>query len=472
MRPFEIILILFIVLAFLILVISRDIKKPVFTWIFVALPPVAIIQIAGEGFRWQMIPGYCMAGLFMLIWLLKSIRKTGILGRNHHKKLFLIAGIFCIAISVVLPIIMPVFKLPEPSGPYKIGTVTYCWTDASRPELFTADPGDKRKLMVQIWYPSDENKSSPTAPYVQNAGELAPLAELLRLPGFMLDHLQYITTNSVASASASGKEEKYPVLIFSHGRGGYRQENTSLIEEIVSHGYIVAAIDHSYAASGVEFPDGSVAHFDKRMWDREFVDSMIPYLARDAVFTLNKLTELNQNDPNGILTGKLNLQQAGIAGLSLGGEISAEACLIDKRFQACIIIDTWMPKDVLQQGLEKPAMWISRDEQSMRLEGWTEAAIAETQTSMQTAYENLPNDGYIVRAKGMFHQDFSDAPLLSPLTRALGITGPIGKERARAITSAYVLAFFDRYLKGRQSVLLSGPSSQYPEVLFEKHLQK
>lgn len=469
MRPFEIILILFTILAFLILAFSRNIKNSRLTWIFPALLLVAVIQVACEGFRWQMIPGYSIAGVFVLIWFFKMIRKTGTLGQNHPKRFLFAAGIFCIFISVVLPIIMPVFKLPDPSGPYKIGTMTCFWTDSSRPELFTADPDDKRKLMVQIWYPSDGSKSSPVAPYVQNAGELAPLAELLRLPGFMLDHLQYIATNAVVSASASGKEERYPVLIFSHGRGGYRQENTSLIEELVSYGYIVASIDHSYAACGVEFPDGSVAPFDKRMWDRGFVDSMIPYLAQDAVFTLNKLTEINQNDPNGILTGKLNLQQAGIAGLSLGGEISAEACQSDKRFQACLIMDTWMPKDVLQQGLKKPAMWISRDEQSMKLEGWTEAAIVETQTSMQAAYENLPDDGYIVRAKGMFHQDFSDAPLLSPITPLLGITGPIGKERARAITSAYTLAFFDRYLKGRQNGLLSGPSSQYPEVLFEKH---
>jgi hypothetical protein len=57
------------------------------------------------------------------------------------------------------------------------------------------------------------------------------------------------------------------VLIFSHGRGGYRQHNTMQVEELVSHGYIVAAIDHPYAATGVVFPDGRIAAFDPRMFD-------------------------------------------------------------------------------------------------------------------------------------------------------------------------------------------------------------
>src|SRR3546814_14084241 len=48
----------------------------------------------------------------------------------------------------------------------------------------------------------------------------------------------------------------HPVLIFLHGFLGVRQHNTYQIEELVSHGYIVAAIDQPYAAAAVVFPDG------------------------------------------------------------------------------------------------------------------------------------------------------------------------------------------------------------------------
>ncbi|MDQ0090356.1 hypothetical protein J2T12_003779 [Paenibacillus anaericanus] len=37
------------------------------------------------------------------------------------------------------------------------------------------------------------------------------------------------------------------------------------------------------------------------------------------------------------------------------------------------------------------------------------------------------------------------------------------------ITRSYVSAFFfDQYLKGEQSALLKGPSSEYPEVKFDE----
>jgi hypothetical protein len=40
--------------------------------------------------------------------------------------------------------------------------------------------------------------------------------------------------------------------------------------------------------------------------------------------------------------------------------------------------------------------------------------------------------------------------------------------RGHEIISAYTLAFFDRYLKDRQSPLLAAPSPMFPEVAFRR----
>jgi hypothetical protein len=48
------------------------------------------------------------------------------------------------------------------------------------------------------------------------------------------------------------------------------------------------------------------------------------------------------------------------------------------------------------------------------------------------------------------------------------LTGTIKGERMIQITSAYVRAFFDYYLMGQNSPLLTGPSAEFPEVSFEK----
>ncbi len=131
-----------------------------------------------------------------------------------------------------------------------------------------------------------------------------------------------------------------------------------------------------------------------------------------------------------------------------------------------------MAAEVVQAGLGQPIMWITRDADTMRLERrragwWSEPDIHETLTTMRAVYERLPGDGYYVQVPGIFHADLTDVPLWSPAASRLGLSGPIGVQRAHRIINAYSLAFFDRHLKGRSVALLDGPAEQYPEVRFE-----
>ena len=269
--------------------------------------------------------------------------------------------------------------------------------------------------MVQVWYPA----RSVLRPARTVGGRIPNRRRLINLPGFILTHLKYVTTNAVPGAPVAGAQTSYPLLIFSHGRGGFRQHNTLQVEELVSHGYIVATIDHPYAASAVRFPDERLATFDGRMFDPEhpgharFLDGVIPFLAQDAIFTLNRLAALNEADPNGLLTGRLDMQRAGIFGSSLGGIVSAEACLLEPRLQACLVQDVFMPADVVEAGLQQPTLWFSRDRGTMQLEGWTQEDIDETESTIRTTFENSHADRYLVLVPGMFHNEFSDAALLA-----------------------------------------------------------
>ncbi len=62
------------------------------------------------------------------------------------------------------------------------------------------------------------------------------------------------------------------------------------------------------------------------------------------------------------------------------------------------------------------------------------------------------------------HFDFTLLPLLTPLAPALGLKGPLSGERVLPITTDYLVAFYDYYLKGKGAVELAG----YPEVSFEQ----
>jgi predicted dienelactone hydrolase len=256
----------------------------------------------------------------------------------------------------------------------------------------------------------------------------------------------------------------YPLLLYSHGRCGARWNNTGQIEELASHGYVVAAIDHPSAASGVRFPDGRVVEFDRRLlppWTgrpqagpgADFLNQVVPFLVEDVLFVLRSIDAV-QDDPSEVLAGRLELGRVGILGPSLGGIVAAEACLRERRLGATLIMDAYVPRDVVSVGLARPVMWLTRDAATMRQEGWDEAEIADTHASIRAAFDGLPGDGYIVLVPGMYHVDFGDGRLLSPLVAERGISGPIDERRARDIVGAYSVAFFDRHLKGAPAPLL------------------
>jgi predicted dienelactone hydrolase len=439
------------------------------------LAAVALVLI--EGVRWLLVPAYALTGLLFLIWLRPT--RTG--------RLVVGLGVLGLALSAAPPTALPVFRFPPPTGPYEIGTLTYHWVDADRQEVFTADPDARRELMVQIWYPAAGDRSAPRAPYVQDADALAPaLARLSHVPDFTFQHFTYVTTNAVRSATVAADERSYPVLIFLEGLNGFRQMNTFQVEELVSHGYIVAAIDQPYVAAAVEFPDGrraaglskeqlnvliqqsiSPAEVEPVLNGRSLANGIVPYLAQDALFTLDRLAALNRADPNGVLTGRLDLQHTGVFGVSLGGIVGGEVCRLEPRVQACLVMDAPMPADVVRAGLRRPGMWITRDAETMQLEGWSQADIDQHQVTMRAVYESLPGSGYFVRIPGMFHVNLTDVPYWSPLLPRLGVTGPIDAERTHSIINSYSLAFFDRHLKGSPAPLLDRSATQFPEVLLD-----
>ena len=493
MRPFEILLSLTNLLTFCIWATPRFHYIRWMGFIAPVTVLIAVIQVFVESPRWQMIPADTLTIIFFLIWVLGIALPGGVHVNRNVSILSAGVGILIFVISVALPILLPVFHFPKPTGPYAIGTLTYHWVDTSRPELFTTDPNDHRELMAQIWYPAKNEPSAPLAPYIQDADAVTPaIGRLLHLPGFVFSHLKYVTTNAVASAPMADDQSTYPVLIYLTGIDGFRSVSTFQIEELVSHGYIVVGLDQPGIAPSVRFPDGrqidgwardqiiplimqSVEPQSKAptVYGKELPDGIIPYFAQDASFTLDQLARLNQSDPNHILTGRLDLEHAGAFGISLGGMDTALACLKDPRLKACLIMDVYIPAEVVKSGLQQPSLFITRDADTMRLEhkangSFSDHDIALTLTTMRAVFESLPGDGFYVEIPGMFHVNFTDLAYWSPVMSQLGQTGPINAQRGYDIVNAYSVAFFNKELKGQPSPLLNGPSKEYPDVNFEK----
>jgi hypothetical protein len=162
------------------------------------------------------------------------------------------------------------FKLPDPSGTYRIGRVGYEWVDDTRPDGYSTDPRAHRDLMVYLWYPARREAIGQTGPYLPGGKQmdanpdLRPQMEEEYGTLWPLVVSGELRSHAIENAPVAKNPKRFPVVILSHGIGGTSFGYTSLIEELVSHGYVVAAIEHTYTASAVAFSDGRVvvAHRD------------------------------------------------------------------------------------------------------------------------------------------------------------------------------------------------------------------
>lgn len=281
---------------------------------------MALIQIGIEGARWQLIPADALAlGLGAVAW--RTAPGRG--GQRVSRAQWWLGGVsalITVVLAVALPIALPVFDFPKPTGPYALGTVIYAWQDARRGELFTADPNDRREIMAQVWYPALDEPGTPRTPYLPDADAITPyMAQRFHAPAFLFAHFRYVTTHAVEAASIAVDQVTFPVLIYLTGLGGGRQLSLFQIEELVSHGYIVVGLDHPGAAAAVRFPDGRVIPGLGRdlnpLIDQSgalqtptptlavqvMPDGIMPHLAQDASFAPDQLSAKAQSRADSVV---------------------------------------------------------------------------------------------------------------------------------------------------------------------------
>jgi Platelet-activating factor acetylhydrolase, isoform II len=77
-----------------------------------------------------------------------------------------------------------------------------------------------------------------------------------------LQHLRYFTLAASNHAHPLAEGAPFPVLVFSHGMVGLRLQNSSMLQDLASWGYVVVALDHTDAAAVTVFPDGEARFYD------------------------------------------------------------------------------------------------------------------------------------------------------------------------------------------------------------------
>ena len=346
-------------------------------------------------------------------------------------------------------VIIPLNDLPKPDGEYNVGTQIFYWEDLSRDELFTKNIIDSRKIVVQIWYPASEPSDS-LYPYMDNPEvRLNALSEQIGVPPFVMKHAKDIKGNSYFNAEPI-KNKKFPLILFSHGLGGTKTQNSINIEELVSNGYIVIAPDHTFDASLTIFEDGKISEFksglpvsklkDEKISEQLFWETRLPQIitrAGDIKFIIDKLQTMKENK----IYDNINFNKIGVFGHSFGGATSVLSSWNDTRISACMNLDGWFEPivdDIIKNGLRIPFCYIGQ-------ESWGENSF--NYKKLNTFFKNCQDDAYIIKVKGTKHFDYSDLPYLSSIGKMFKISGKATNKDFTTELNKLILGFFNEYLK-------------------------
>ena len=358
----------------------------------------------------------------------------------------------------------------KPTGKYTIGTMSYCVTDPDREEIFITDKHQARQIPIQVWYPAENTAQPDYAPYIPEATKVSEaISELLHIPKALLYPLQFKRSNALVKAPINKENAQYPVLLYLTGLYGHRCISAFQIQELVSQGYIVVGIDCPMAVALATFPNGStLKSLPRTVIDpmlneslteenpllnyngKTFEGGLIAYFVKDVSRVIDFLTALNTNDPNHLLTTKLNLDKLGAFGVSLGGIIVSEASWKDLRIKANLIMESRIPLKIAQTGLRIPTIVITRAEEAMRTErersgGWRESDIQEHISTMENLCKNTPESEF-VQIPNIFHVDFTDAPLWVPFPHLLGFSGKTPIKETHHKPNEFTLTFTKKHL--------------------------
>ncbi|TKH44914.1 hypothetical protein C1I60_08790 [Paenibacillus terrae] len=178
MRTLEI-AVLMVSLAAAGVIVFRKRERRLDTAILSSLVLVMFLHGMMDHFRLQMLPTYLVAWILIIGFILRIIKPQAKVRLQTRFKKYLKKGLLTMVVmaltagSMYLTHVLPAFTLPEPTGKYAIGTISQHLTDQNRDETLSAAPGDKRELMINVWYPVDPDvaKQKPKEPYPAELGD-------------------------------------------------------------------------------------------------------------------------------------------------------------------------------------------------------------------------------------------------------------------------------------------------------------
>lgn len=337
---------------------------------------------------------------------------------RHRPVARFLGVLLAFALASAPAILFPQYQPLQATGPHSVARLVAHLTDESRAEAFAED-GRARQLAVEYWYPETSDGA-------------------------------------------------FPLVVFSHGATGVRSSNESLFEELASHGYVVASIDHTYHAlyttdaegRTIRIDSGFLADLRKEDAKNDPAGSLESYRAwmglrtADIAYLIDHVRDATEVSDAAAPFSLADVGRIAVMGHSLGGSaamgIGRERVDVD----AVITLEAPFMTEIIRVDdgrfvwndapYPTPLLNVYSDSSWSHLDEWPQYAQNQRQLASPDP------DVYSVHMAGLGHLGLTDFSLTSPLlTRMLdGVPSERSATENLAALNELCLRFLDSCLKG------------------------
>ena len=325
---------------------------------------------------------------------------------------------------------------PFVRGSLPVGVRTFQWSDPAR---------NDRPLAVETWYPAtDVHRGQDLAEVTRDHYEL--------IPGFPPGWQE-------AARDAASRVGSFPLVVFSHGFGAHRRQSSFLCTHLASHGYVVAAMDHTgntimemvqmmmAAQMGAAAPPDPAA----------ILSEIIPARPADVSFVIDRLLAGAAEGLPGI-----DAERIGMSGHSFGGWTTLMVAGRDRRIRAALPLAPaggWSPlpsrplTDALDfaWGRDVPTLFLVADSDTiLPLRGMRELLARTSSTKQMVILANADHMHFCDQIE-QIHELFRlmPPPIFDQVVHAIKpITELSAPEGAYRFTRGLGLAHMDAHLRG------------------------
>jgi dienelactone hydrolase len=322
---------------------------------------------------------------------------------------------------------------PFARGSFTVGVRTIEVLDAAR----------DRQFPCEVWYPAvAQHTGEDITPDTQDSYTV-PLSDTPRV--------------QAAVRNADTLAGTYPLIVFTHGSArGARRMSTFLCTHLSSHGYLVAALDHSELVAKEFTLRGDESKEERLARANGIIASRVP----DVEFLLDHVLNGATSDW-GI---RLDPERVGIVGYSLGGWTALAATSEDRRIRAVVALapsgssrpkpGILSPKLNFDWGRDVPALYLVAENDTMTpLDGEYELFERTRATKQMVVLRNADHSHFLDNAE-QEHENARNMQWPGDLSWIPKEMRPIAElcseEEAHLFTRGLTVSHFDANLKQLQ----------------------